>query len=128
MFKFYMKYILNNAEKSINLNEIIHINQNMLYKLKNKKRTFVGGNGTEEEKNSYQYRKDLAQFAESSKSIIQSLEKPIKEQQEMLAKSKIALDNLIKYIDILHDLTMKDDLETLNKQLLELKTKIEEKL
>jgi hypothetical protein len=123
-----MEYILSCAEQSNNLKEIIHINQNMLYKLKNKKRTsYIGGN-KDEKTNEFQHRKDLAQFKDSSISIIKSLEKPIKEQQEMLAKSKIALDNLIKYLDMLHELTMKDDLEEINSQLTELKKKIEEKM
>lgn len=129
MFKSYMKFILRNAEDPNFSRDIIYINQEMLYRLNNKKRSSsLTGRGKKEEQtqNNFNHKKELQKFKESTISIIDSLEDPIKQQQEIIKKADIALKELIKYIDMLYEFVKKEDLETINKQLKELKEKLNE--
>jgi hypothetical protein len=126
-----MKFILKNAEDPNFSKDIIYINQEMLYRLNNKKRSssFIGRGKKEEQNpnpNKFDHRKELQKFKESTISIIESLEDPIKQQQEIIKKADIALKELIKYIDILYEFVKKEDLETISNQLKELKEKINE--
>jgi hypothetical protein len=124
-----MKFILKNAEDPNFSKDIIYINQEMLYRLNNKKRSssFIGrGKKEEKDQNKFDHRKELQKFKESTISIIESLEDPIKQQQEIIKKADIALKELIKYIDILYEFVKKEDLETISNQLKELKEKINE--
>jgi hypothetical protein len=118
MFRFYLKYILNNVENSKNLDGIINANNKMLYRFSNNK-TYIGGG------NSTPVSEEIKQFEQSTISIVESLKKPINEQRELITKSKNAIVELIKYIELLYKIEKKDELLKINQQLLELGKKIE---
>jgi hypothetical protein len=114
-----MEFIFKNVENPNITKDIIYINKEMLYRLNNNKydaSKFIGGN--------FEHTKELKKFKESTISIIESLENPIKKQQEIIKKADIALRELIKYIDMLYDYVKREDLEKISVQLKELKEKI----
>jgi hypothetical protein len=128
MFKSYIEFILKNAENPNITKDIIYINQKMLYRLnkKNYISSFVGGDNEIKKNNNFNHRIELDKFKKSTISIIESLEDPIKKQQEIIKKAEIALKELIKYIDLLYAYVNKEDLEKISFQLKELKEKINE--
>jgi hypothetical protein len=84
-----IKFILENADNSCYSKDIIMINQNMLNKLKIQnnfqKNNIIGGN---ENNTDYEYRNKINSFKKSTESIIESLHDPIKQQNDLLIKTK----------------------------------------
>ena len=129
MFRFYMEFIFNNIEKynqkSNNIKNIIYINNEMLYKLKNKTYLLYGGvSDSATKKNKYE--SDLQDLTKSTINIIKSLEDPFNKQKKQMHDMYNALQQMIKYIDLLYDNTTKEDLGILRNQLSDLKNKFGE--
>jgi hypothetical protein len=134
MLKSYMKFIFDNVENPIITTKIIYINKKMLYNLnknKNNKNNnlFVGGQSdSERDKNikqkKYNFTDELDKFTKDTITIINAVNEPFKLQQETIKKSKMALDELIKYINMLYDYVKKEDLIVISKQLSELQKKL----
>lgn len=124
MFHFYMKFILdtvsNQGQNPDDLQKIIYINQQMLYRLNNKNKLLNGGKEEEPK-----HRKKLDQLHKSTLSIIESLDKQIREKFDMMKKMYSAIQEMIKYIDLLYQKTLNEDLVKLKDQMEDLSKKFE---
>ena len=129
MFHFYMKFILdtvsNQNQNPDDLQKIIYINQQMLYRLNNKNKLLSGGKDKKPEKKELLHRKKLDQLHQSTLVIIDSLDKQISKKLDMMQKMYSALQEMIKYIDLLYQKTLDKDLDKLKKQMEDLSKKFE---
>ena len=129
MFHFYMKFILDNLEKPTNLKEIIITNENLLYKLNNKKRKKLhGGTDTNEDIEKINIQNSsveqliplIEKFRGSTINIITGLDSAIVIKKEEFEKINKAFVELLKYIDLLAKTIKEEDLKKIKQQLTEL--------